>query len=118
MCFKIAQEISVKYTIIKEFGNAALLALVGNPGNNAVIFPDEETQHCDTQKEVFYYEKHNLQFVYGIKLQLEPGYEQEIRGRRNLKAKRGFSICVKLLRQTPEQKDLGIYPVTLESMTI
>lgn len=118
MCYKIGQEISVNYTIVKEFGNAALLALVGNPGNNAVIFPDGETQHCDVQKEIYYYEKQDLLFVYGIKLQLEPGYEQEIKGRRKMKTKSSFSVCVKLLRQTPEQKDLGIFPVNLESMTI
>ena len=118
MCFRIGQEISIQYTVVKDFGNAALLALVGNPGNNVFIFPNGETQHCDIQKEVSYYEKQNLLFVYGIKLQLEPGYEQEIKGRRKLKAKHGFSICVKLLRQSSAQKDLGVYPVNLESMTI
>lgn len=118
MCIKVGDVIPVNYTVIQEFGNAAHMALTGGVNGHAFLFPDKAIQHCDQEKGCFYYESRALLFVYGIKIPLEPGYEQHGKQRIFKPEDRMFSICVSLLPQKPEEKKNGIHSVKLISMTI
>lgn len=119
MCFKVGQQIKVDYIVLRELGHGAILSIEGNPGNSAILFPDKQILHCDLEKNVWYYETQGFLFIYGNKILLDAGYEQESNKERKLKVQgRGFSIFVKLLHQTPEQKKSGIFQVNLVNMTI
>lgn len=119
MCFKAGQIIPVSYKVTKDFGDAASLVLEGEiNGGNAFVFPDKKIRHCDPNVGIWYYEKLATLFVYGVKIPLEPGYEQD-RGEHLFKAQdRPFKIRVKLLKQRAEQKEQGIYPANLISMLL
>lgn len=118
MCYTAGQVIPVHYKIIKDFGDAASLVLEGEVNGNAFVFPDKKIRHCDPNVGIWYYEKLATLFIYGVKLPLEPGYEQD-RGEHLFKAQdRTFTIRVKLLKQKPEQKEQGIYPAKLISMLL
>ena len=106
------------YFVTKDLGQAAVFTLKGFPGNNVILFPDGKIQPCKWL-ESFYNEKECFLVIDNTKVLLEPGYDPEIQGRRKVKIKgRNVKVSIKLLPRTDKDKENGIYPVKIESMTI